>query len=74
MSVLCDTVNIYIYMFYALNDMFGTFTRPSDDTCVCNTKYVCVTYFRVKTIPLQAWTGPEVSRRLRLPDFKTVVT
>ena len=27
-----------------------------------------------KTIPLQAWTGPEGSRRLRLPDFKTVGT
>jgi len=27
-----------------------------------------------KAIPLQAWTGPEGSRRLRLPDFKTVVT
>jgi hypothetical protein len=26
----------------------------------------------VKTIPLQALTGPEGSRRLRLPDFKTV--
>jgi len=24
-----------------------------------------------KAIPLQAWTGPEGSRRLRLPDFKT---
>jgi hypothetical protein len=28
----------------------------------------------VKSIPLQAWTGPEGSRRLRLPDFKTVGT
>jgi hypothetical protein len=27
-----------------------------------------------KTIPLQALTGPEGSRRLRLPDFKTVGT
>ena len=27
-----------------------------------------------KAIPLQAWTDPEVSRRLRLPDFKTVGT
>jgi len=27
-----------------------------------------------KAIPLQAWTGPEVSRMLRLPDFKTVST
>jgi hypothetical protein len=28
----------------------------------------------VKATPLQAWTGPEVSRRLRLPDFKTAGT
>jgi hypothetical protein len=27
-----------------------------------------------KAIPLQTLTGPEVSRRLRLPDFKTVGT
>jgi hypothetical protein len=27
-----------------------------------------------KAFPLQAWTGPEDSRRLRLPDFKTVGT
>jgi len=29
---------------------------------------------KVKAIPLQAWTGPEDSRRLRLPDFKTIGT
>jgi len=27
-----------------------------------------------KAIPLEAWTGPEGSRRLRLPDFNTIVT
>jgi hypothetical protein len=27
-----------------------------------------------KTIPLHPWTGPEGSRRLRLPDFKTLAT
>jgi len=27
-----------------------------------------------KSIPLQAWTDPEGSRRLRLPDFKTFDT
>ena len=33
-------------------------------------------YIKVKgkAIPLQAWTGPEGSRRLRLPDFKTFGT
>jgi hypothetical protein len=25
-----------------------------------------------KAIPLQAWTGPEGSSRLRLPDFMTI--
>jgi len=29
--------------------------------------YIC----KGKAIPLQALTDPEVSRRLRLPDFKT---
>ena len=27
-----------------------------------------------KAIPLQAWTGPEDSRKLRFPDFKTIDT
>ena len=27
-----------------------------------------------KAIPLLSWTGPKVSRRLRLPNFKTVGT
>jgi len=27
-----------------------------------------------QAIPLQAWTGPEGSRRLMLPDFKTIDT
>jgi len=27
-----------------------------------------------KAIPVQAWRGPEGSRRLRLPDLKTIVT
>jgi len=27
-----------------------------------------------KTNPLQAWTGPQASRRLGLPDFKTIDT
>jgi hypothetical protein len=31
-------------------------------------------YVRGKANPLQAWTGPEGSRSLRLPDFKTIGT
>jgi hypothetical protein len=29
---------------------------------------------RGKAIPLQVWTGPEGSRRLRVSDFKTIGT
>jgi len=29
-------------------------------------------YIPVKATPLQAWTGLEGSRSLRLPDFKTI--
>jgi len=28
----------------------------------------------IRKVPLQAWTGPEGSGRLRLPDFKTIGT
>jgi hypothetical protein len=28
--------------------------------------------YKDKAIPLQAWTGPERSRKLRLPNFKIV--
>jgi hypothetical protein len=31
-------------------------------------------YNGVKAVPLQAWTGPEGSRKLRLPDFKKITT
>ena len=27
-----------------------------------------------KAIPVQTWTGPEGTRRLRIPNFKTVGT
>jgi len=44
-----------------------------------NTKHLKKIYFKSigkkgKAIPLQAWTGPEGSRRLRFPNFKTIGT
>jgi hypothetical protein len=35
---------------------------------------LCYVKDKGKTIPLQAWTGPECSRTVRLPDFKTIDT
>jgi len=31
-------------------------------------------YYKDKAIPVSAWTGPEVSRRLTFPDFMTSST
>jgi hypothetical protein len=40
-----------------------------------STKYLhFVEHSKGKLIPLQAWRGPEGSRRLRLPDFKAADT
>ena len=35
---------------------------------------LCIGIHVIKTIPLQAWTGPEDSRMLRLPDVKIIGT
>jgi hypothetical protein len=37
-------------------------------------KIYCFLIIIGKAVPLQAWTGPEGSRRLRLPDFMTFGT
>jgi hypothetical protein len=47
------------------------------DYCKCNSevclyKSNCSYCIKGKAIPLQAWTGPEGSRRLTLPDLKTI--
>jgi len=38
---------------------------PADD------EHMCLKHVIGKSVPLQAWTGPEGSRKLRLPDFVT---
>ena len=49
----------------------GKCCRPIEiRPAVCPYSFPC----KGKAIPLQAWTGPEDSRRLRLPDFKTIGT
>jgi len=52
---------------FGLNDILVGTTTERDGSYQIN--FICG-----KTIPLHAWTGPEVSRRLRVLDFKTVGT
>jgi hypothetical protein len=51
--------------------------------CLAQCRYCCQTLLQLmlydikdngKAIPLQARTGPEASRRLRIADFKTIGT
>jgi len=39
-----------------------------------NNKFSPAQVVNGKAIPLQVWTGPGVSMRLRVPDFKTIGT
>jgi len=41
-----------------------------DDLLMCVFVHVCVD--KGKSVPLQAWSGPEGSRKLRFPDFVTM--
>ena len=38
------------------------------DEMWCSDMYIRV-YIKGKAVPLQAWSGPEGSRKLRFPDF-----
>jgi hypothetical protein len=42
--------------------------------CTLDTSFSSIMYIIGKLIPLQAWRGPEGSRRLRFLDFKTIGT
>jgi hypothetical protein len=47
-----------------------SFMRPQY-TWVLNIGLQCSCRFKGKAVPLQAWSGPEGSRKLRFPDFMT---
>jgi len=51
-----------------------TLSRYTDCAILANLKHYGLYRGKGKAIPLQAWSGPEGSRRLRLPDFKTIGT
>ena len=58
-STLLDTINIEYFLKHHLP--IGLY----------NVYRMCSLWGKGKVVPLQAWTGPESSRKLRLPDFVT---
>jgi len=49
-------------------------TCTSDPTGIGIIKYTASVKIRKQSYPCETWTGPEISRRLRLPDFMTLGT
>ena len=67
-------------MFYSKEQKFGVFfwqQRTRIRRTLVTVKDKNSVYFlaarKGKSIPLQAWNGPEGSRKLRFPDFMTTV-
>ena len=72
-----------LWLWYQLTDIHSTthafykkYHTSMTDACYRTPGCLSPIYGKKKgkAIPLQAWTGPEGSRRLRLPDFKTIGT
>ena len=58
------TIHFGLWRCWDFNIIFGVKNKIREVLFKCKGKG--------KAIPLQAWGGPEGSRRLRLPDFKTI--
>ena len=83
-----DKINNFFFMFVfinlempilkmPLNNSLLLLTADTDLPTCCDSNMqgeITVNFIKGKAIPLQAWTGPQGSRRLRLPDFKTIGT
>ena len=59
---------------YLASTWFSQLQRHMRETLCYYDSYRVYIIHKGKAIPLQAWTGPEGSRRLRFPDFKTIGT
>jgi hypothetical protein len=65
--------NISLWMFYLPIALYSFMFSPIPASCRANnhSKYCCSIKGKVKAVPLQAWRGPEGSRKLRSSDFMT---
>jgi hypothetical protein len=56
------------------NSVMNTNNVPATEQSFKEVRYVYRGRVKGQAIPVQAWTGPKGSRRLRLPGFKTIGT
>jgi len=58
----------------SFNNVFQKEVPTQDGTNLASftsMNYSSLTLYNGKPIPVQAWTGPESSRKLKFPDFQT---
>ena len=53
-----------VIFFYLRTPFYGILLGCKTRLCICRPR-------KGKSVPLQAWSGPEGSRKLRFPDFMT---
>jgi len=73
--MMCYCPKLIYFRFILMQLSYHVIKQGSYSTLTGQHK--CVTFLgngKCKAIPLQAWTGPEGSRKMRLPDFKTIGT
>jgi hypothetical protein len=61
------TLPFYIQVFYRDFKKLGKLIHHNFN----QRQYMCIGKDKGRAVPLQAWGGPEVSRKLRFPDFLT---
>jgi len=61
----------YSSLSFSIRDRISRPYKTEDATVVQNIS-IPVLFGKRNAIPVQAWTDPEGSRRVRLPDFKTI--
>ena len=73
-SLNCNSCTIITEFGFFLN--WGNYLESTWNVCRCRNYGLVITLTNTikKALPLQAWKGPEGSKRLRLPDFKTIGT
>jgi len=60
------------FFFSVLGSQTSSFNQNKlNGTYVYRHKHNYIPYSKDKAVPLQAWSGPEGSRKLRFPDFMT---
>ena len=65
-----NSVRLTVY-FDAVCNVITTGYLEKDSRIILEVYFYQQNVVKIKSVPLQAWSGPEGSRKLRFPDFMT---